>query len=184
MSKIAGGLAAIMLVATATPAAADVFMFSGNTAGGPTFNRTLAGAPPASLSGVGTAVAYNTLTFTADVAGTYNFLMTSVTAGYDPFLALYLGSFNPGAALTNVLVANDDLGDFQHSGFTRALTTGQTYVAVLTGFNNTDFGAYNLTISGLGAIAAGVPEPAAWALMIIGLGLGGALLRRRRAATA
>ena len=62
--------------------------------------------------------------------------------------------------------------------------TGATrlFLGTVDGFqwsNNT--GAYTVTITSNGA---GVPEPAAWALMSSGFGLAGATLRRRRALAA
>ena len=42
----------------------------------------------------------------------------------------------------------------------------------------------NFRVSGIRAIAAAVPEPASWAMMILGLGLAGGALRRRRSAAA
>lgn len=72
--------------------------------------------------------------------------------------------------------------------FTRAVVAGQTYTIGLNGNPNVSFngapgpfsgfmnGQFDFTI-----IGSGVPEPGAWTLMIAGLGLAGAALRRRRA---
>jgi hypothetical protein len=41
-----------------------------------------------------------------------------------------------------------------------------------------------VTFNDRGDVDTGVPEPASWGLMLIGFGLAGATLRRRRALTA
>ncbi len=150
--------------------------FTGSTITGPTFNRPVAGTPPTSLSGAGTAVRFDTLTFTVSASGSYTFQSTATSpANWDNYTFLYVNSFNPSSALANVLVGNDDNLSIGLSGFTIALTAGTTYVHVETGFFNTDFGAYSLAIRGPGT-ATVVPAPGAMAL----LGLGACAVRRRR----
>jgi hypothetical protein len=176
MSKITTAAAIAAFAVAATPAsAAVIYTVIGDTTGGPVFNRTLAGTPPTALSGVGTAVAYNTFLFSPAASGSYTFLLTSTTASYDPFLALYASPFSPGSPLTNILVANDDFTGLTNSGFTTSLVAGTVYTAVITGFDNLDFGTYTLTI----ANAAAVPEPATWGMMVAGFGMVGFGLRRR-----
>jgi hypothetical protein len=178
MSKVTTAAAVAAFAVAATPAsAAVIYTVIGDTTGGPTFNRTTAGTPPTTTSSFGTAVAYNTFLFSPVASGSYTFLLNSTTANFDPFLALYTGVFNPATPLTNVLVANDDLtpGNFTQSGFAVLLNASTIYTAVITGFGNSDFGTYTLTIANTGA----VPEPATWAMMIAGFGLVGFGLRRR-----
>lgn len=177
--RAATPLAIAAAAVSAAPAqAAVVYSVIGTTEGGATFNRPLTGNPPTSLSAVGTAVAYNTFSFSPAAGGSYDFLLTSGSTAYDPFLVLYQGAFNPASPLTNVLVANDDLGSTLRSGFTRTLLAGSSYTAVITGFNNEDVGNYTLTIST--DAEAAIPEPATWGLMLLGFGAVGAGARYRR----
>lgn len=172
--------------AFACAASAQAVTVTGDTTGGPTFNRALQGTPPTGLSLVGTAVSYTTLNFTVSASGSYTFLSdsTAATTGgttWDNFAFLYQGSFNPAAALTNVLIGNDDNPTIGLAGFSFALTAGTNYVFVTTGFANTDFGPYSLSITGPGNVVIGnVPEPGAWAMMLGGLAGVAALARRRR----
>ncbi|KQS04277.1 hypothetical protein ASG11_08445 [Sphingomonas sp. Leaf357] len=178
MSKITTAAAVAAFAVAAAPAAnaAVVYTVIGDTSGGPTFNRTLAGTPPTGLSSAGTAVAYNTFLFSPLASGSYTFLLTSTTLNYDPFLALYAAPFNPASPLTNVIIANDDLTGLTDSGFTVNLLAGTVYTAVIAGFDNQDFGTYTLTIANA---TAAVPEPATWAMMIAGFGMVGFGMRRR-----
>ncbi|KQS04956.1 hypothetical protein ASG11_12420 [Sphingomonas sp. Leaf357] len=178
MSKIATAAAVAAFTVAAAPAAnaAVVYTVIGDTSGGPVFNRP---TTLTSTSAVGTAVAYNTFLFSPLAGGSYTFLLTSTTALYDPFLALYAGAFNPASPLTNLVAFNDDLsGSLTQSGFTFTLDPSVTYTAVITGFDNQDFGTYNLTIA-----TAAVPEPATWGLMVLGFGMVGAAARKRNVKT-
>lgn len=165
-------------LALSFPALAGAVVINGDTTGGPTYNRPLAAAPPLTLSQVGTAVAYQVTSFTVGQSGSYDFLST---AGYDNFLGLHASAFDPLNPLSNALVYNDDMPTIGISGFSAGLLAGVSYFAVASGFANSDFGAYTLTITGPGTIDLGgaVPEPAAWALMIVGFGMVGGAMRRR-----
>jgi hypothetical protein len=175
--KLSSLALAVASLAAAGAAQAATYNFDGDTTGGPTYNRALAGDPPTGLSAVGTDVAYSTFAFSVDTAGSYDFLSTA--AGWDNFTFLYSGSFNPADALSNAIVGNDDLVTIGISGFSTALATGTTYIYVTTGFSNTDQGLFSNSITGPGTVAA-VPEPESYALMA--LGLGAIALGRRYAA--
>ncbi|MBK7149287.1 MAG: hypothetical protein IPH78_10820 [Bacteroidetes bacterium] len=77
-----------------------VTSFTGTTLADPTFNRGLTGTTY-TASGVGTAVHYQTHTFTVSVSGNYTF--TLCTGGFDSYLHIYANSFNPASPATNFL---------------------------------------------------------------------------------
>jgi hypothetical protein len=173
-------LSNIALVCTALFAAsaahAEIFTFTGDTTGAPTFNRAFADF--SALSGTGTAAAYDEFVFTVDTAGAYTFLTTGV---FDTFTFLYQDAFDPSDATVNGIAANDDLlPGFTTSGIAASLTSGTTYILVTTGFGNSDFGAYSTTIGGPGIVTV-VPEPGTYALMAAGLGVFAWRMRNRQA---
>jgi hypothetical protein len=143
-------------VAQASPIGS--YYFVGDTTGGETFNRPLDDL--SGLSEVGTAVRYETFTFVAAYDDVYSFI---TTGEFDTFSLLYANAFDPANPLANVLAANDDLElfDFTRSRIDYELTAGSTYVLVTTGFGNSDFGAYSVSI---------LPEPATYALIVLTLG--------------
>ena len=172
-SNTIGGPGTIMPV-VAEPAPVPItglVTYTGNTSADPTFNRPLADL--SALSGVGTAVRYDSRGFRVDTSGTYSFLST---AEFDNFSFLYSPSLNAALPLANALAGNDDLLGLTTSGFDFDLVAGIDYYFVTAGFSNSDFGAFSNTIAGPGAISAllpptGVAEPASLALMLLSLGL-------------
>jgi hypothetical protein len=107
-----------------------------------TYNRVVTCA---SLSGVGTAAAFDTITITNAAAGVANFIITSSLVGggacgnnNDTFFTLYNGSFNPAAPLTGCLAVNDDISGATNrcSSLAFSIPVGETRVLVIAGFNN------------------------------------------------
>lgn len=170
-------MAAVALAAAVSfgPAQAGIFSFTGDTTGKPTFNRALENF--SALSGVGIANPYEVTPIAVSASGSYTFVTTS--GGHDAFTFLY-SSFDPANATANGIAANDDLLGLTTSGFTATLVAGVSYFFVSTGFDPSDFGSYSTTIGGPG-LAAVVPEPASYALMLAGVAGLAAWARRRRA---
>jgi hypothetical protein len=157
-----------------------------NNSGAPTYNRV--SEPGFQLSSIGTAVHYQSYAFNVSTSGSYTLNVSAPPTNqfFDTFLVLYQDSFNPSSALTNLVQVNDDFnGALYISQITQALTVGTNYIAVVSGYGNNDVGDYTITFSGPGStsfnpIVAAAPEPATWGMMIVGFGLAGASLRRRR----
>lgn len=169
----------VAVVATSLSSLSAAQTFAGTTTGAPTWNRPLGGTPPSGLSAVGTAVPYQSTLLSVSTTGSYQFNMNAVADAWDTFAFLYTDPFNAATPLTNVLTGDDDAGPLSNSQFTINLTAGTQYAFVGTGFANTDFGDYNLTVVGPGTATFGaVPEPASMTALAVG---GFALLRRRRA---
>lgn len=184
-----GAIAALALGTIGSTAQAAPVGFNGDTTGGPTFSR------PVSLIQVAgpplyNAVRYETIGFTVDAGGSYQFNLDPPVADpfHDVFLVLYSDNFNPVSPLGNILALDDDSSGLSIGGAQLAfdLAPGVDYFAVATGFENIDFGSFALIIDGPGTATridrgGAVPEPASWALMLTGFGGMGALVRRRRA---
>ncbi len=121
--------------------------FTGDTAGGPTFNRTQAMNQGGVClnSAVGTAVPHRTHTFTAPTDGAYTFTNCG-NSSYDSFIALYQAPFNPtGLCAGNTLIAASDDVCGAQSTVTATLVGGTSYTLVVTGYANTDIGSYTVT---------------------------------------
>ena len=173
-------LAVCAVAALAGGAQAGVALYSGDTTGGPTWNRPVS---LGSLSAVGTAVPYEVMQVNVDANGSYDFLGEWDYPPYDGFMLLYQNSFDPNDQLTNLVALDDDGTGLDNSMFS-ALLSGIDYFIVATGFANDDFGTYTITVSGQGNITFGggggpvVPLPSAAGMGLVGLGLVG--LKRRR----
>jgi hypothetical protein len=158
-----------LFIGLAHTASAEIVTYTGNTTGGPTLDLT----PYEFLDA--DAVAYTQYTFTVDTSGEYTF---QVTADYDSVVLLYETSFDPADVTTNFLNGNDDNVSTTTSATWGELEAGSTYVFVVTGYDNTEAGAYSLTIGGPGLISA-VPEPSTWLMLGFGLAAVGYTARRK-----
>jgi hypothetical protein len=97
------------------------------------------------LSGVGTAVPFDTLILTNNASGTANIVVTSSLVGggacgdaNDTFFTLYNGTFTPASSLTNCQAVNDDIAAAANrcSTLSFSIPAGQTRTLVIAGFNN------------------------------------------------
>jgi hypothetical protein len=112
------------------------------------------------LSAVGTAAAFDTITITNNSGVVANFIVTSSLVGggacgdpNDTFFTLYNTTFNPASALTNCLAVNDDIAAAANrcSTLTFAIPVGQVRILVVSGFNNANDGglfSYQINFTG------------------------------------
>lgn len=122
--------------------------YSADTTAAPEFVRPFADCTGASAIG---PVRYHVQEFSVDTDGAYD--ITSEQE-FDGYLFLYEESFDPAAANTNCIIGDDDgaaIGSSEILG--AALTSGQTYLVVTTGFEAGEEGAFTNTIDGPGEIS-------------------------------
>lgn len=114
---------------------------------------------------------YNvTFAYSRNIAGAENPATATVTAGGQALdvVAPLDGPFTSGGRMAWLTGGFSFVGD------------GSTATLALAATNGTNGGVFFDAIS----VQTGIPEPAAWAMMIGGFGLAGAMLRRRRAISA
>lgn len=130
--------------------------YSNTTVGGPSWARPFADCT--GLSGLG-PVKYHAQSFFVSTSGAYS--VSSAQNGFDGYMFIYAGSFNPAAPNTGCIIGNDDgAGGIGTSDFTTNLVAGNVYVVVTTGFAAGDEGPFTNTINGPGQISLGTPQPA------------------------
>ncbi len=145
-------LGAVVILAV-TPALAGTVAYTGDTTGGPTFNRSFQDCSGYAPS---TAVPYDAQPFFVSADGLYSF--SSIQSGFDGYLFLYGTSFDPSDSMMNCLGGNDDGGGGNGtSDFDYTLSAGAAYVLVTSGFADDQFGPFSNTISGPGTITLGTP---------------------------
>ncbi len=203
-------VAAASLGAISAPANAGTLDWTGNTSaadGASTWHRpTVNTNPGLFLALAGSGQGYIEQGFTVDQTGNYSLTVSATGPGIggwsngsaQSILAfLYKGSFDAALPLINQI----ENGKCGGSGcgtpnWSHNLIAGTQYFIVVTGYcgKNSQVGECNpitglqegpfkASLTGPGAILAigsAVPEPATWAMMIIGFGAAGATLRGRR----
>jgi hypothetical protein len=202
LATFAGGVAASALLAAAPASAAVVFTFTPGPAHSPTSGFTVIdtfdttagltgsnfqikvppadgnGAPPANSSPAGTPYlsvlggGSATFTFGPGVhafqfdwgsVDSYNTL-TVTSTGADPIII-------PGLSFPNAANGNQTAPG-TNGLFTVVGDAGEIFTSVTFASTTNSFEVDNL--------AVGVPEPAAWSMMILGFGLAGAMVRAKR----
>jgi uncharacterized repeat protein (TIGR01451 family) len=132
-----------------------------------TYNRPVTCA---SLSGVGTAAAHDTVTINNPTGSAVNFVVTSTLPGggacgdaNDTFFTLYNTTFNPASPLTNCLAVNDDISGASNrcSTLSFSVPAGATRVVAIAGFNNAASanGLFSYSINFAGTATACVSNP-------------------------
>jgi hypothetical protein len=159
--------------------------FTGNAgvdAGGFGFATPPDGVQDGFLQSVGAASS-----FSLDVSG--------LTIG-DSYTLAYYAANRPSYGIETVSVSSNEgsLGSFTPSdtawvqvtggSFTATATTDVLTFSVPAAWGDSDIGIDQVTLNGLGggggAAPGGVPEPATWSLMLVGVGALGSVLRSRR----
>jgi hypothetical protein len=174
-----GGLAAaILMLGLAQPASAHITTFTGDTRGGPTFDR-----PPEDrwdwpfLPPVAD-VAYRA--YDVHVLATQSPVNFATTCSFDCSMYIYTGTFDPLHPTDRFLFADGNYVSWATAVFGGPLDAGH-YTIVVTGEDKASSGFFSTTISGPGAFTvtplAPVPEPSGW--LMLGAGLAGLGLRRR-----
>lgn len=150
---IAAGAAMTGLVWTGA-AAQTLLTIDGDTTGAPTFNRASAefdGDDFNILSSEGTDVNYQAITFVVTPGGDVRLETIVGPTAFDTVLFLY-SDFDPANPLANGIDADDDGGDadcgeYSCSLINQTLAPGE-YVAVVTGYEDEDYGIFRLEIDG------------------------------------
>ena len=117
---------------------------------------------------------------TAGQTYTMTFIMASEATHTDSVRV----SVNGGAG--TLFTAPADTGGFWHNWVseTYTFTAGPGVNKIQFDTIGLNTGGYDVGVDNVVLLAGGVPEPASWAMMTIGLGLAGAALRRRKAVAA
>lgn len=147
-----------LFLGLAQSAQAEIIHQTGDTTGGPTLDLTPWEFP-------GAAIPFTQWAFTVDTSGTYTF---QVTAEFDSVILLFENSFDPADTVTNLVTGSDDDVSPTTSSLAGELTAGTTYYFVVTGYDDPEFGKYQVLIGGPGLITA-VPEPSTWLMLAFGL---------------
>lgn len=137
------------------------------------------------FSGSGT-VTYNG-TQVANFSGVENFIQSSGSAAGQPYASFYTFSLGNVAAGTTLTLTHDDGAALFQNGARVGNTVSGPTGAVTESVRFTNSGNVTLNYSRQNSTpsiltVSAVPEPATWAMMLVGFGMVGAVSRRRRSA--
>jgi hypothetical protein len=166
------GLAAAVLMVGATQSArATVTVIDGDTTFADSFDSPLSDT-------WGADVHYNAFKISVGPDWTYKQGIL-VACEFDCVLMLYHSAFDTKNSDQNLYDLMARSGGVQR--ISSHLDEGETYFLVVTGRYDYDWGKYSLLIGNPTAISiSAVPEPTEWGMLLGGLGLVGAIARRRR----
>lgn len=166
------GLAAAALMVGATQAArAEITVIDGDTSFSRGFDSPLSKT-------WGMDVHYDAYKISVGQDWTYK-QGVLLACEFDCALFLYHGQFDPKHSDQHLYDSMSELGGVQR--LASHLDEGETYFIVVAGRYDYDWGKYSLLISNPTAInISAVPEPAEWGMLLGGLGLVGAIARRRQ----
>ena len=133
-----------------------------------TYNRTLTDC--STLSGVGTAVAYDLVNITNTSGNPGSITFSTCPGTGDSFVAVY-SAFNPATPLAGCLTANDDFGGGACSTVTFPIAAAQARTVVVTAFDNaaTADGLFPYTVTFAGTTGTPAVVPAAPIVPVPGL---------------
>jgi hypothetical protein len=118
--------------------------FSGTlSSSSPTFSRP---------SGGSSLYYYQAIRTTAYTSGTYTLRSTSST-GLDTYGCLYSTSFDPNYPSGNLLICDDDGGGSLQFLINYYLSSGQTYILVVTTASSLATGSYSILATGPGYVS-------------------------------
>jgi hypothetical protein len=121
--------------------------FSGDTTGGPTWQR-----PAGCLTCLSPDNTYRYQFSPFNVSESGSYAVTTSTTGWDGYLFIYGDTFDPASPLTNLLELDDDFESTSQSQVIFSFSSGQTYHYVQSGFFTSAFGAFTGTFEGPGDV--------------------------------